>query len=66
MFSGFFCNQGDFPAKETGPILGQTKSKYEDVEFSCDQCEYKATRKDDLVPHIVINVITRQQRKEIY
>ena len=52
------------------------KSIDEDVKFPCDQCDYKATDKGNLLIHknqdmkvssfLATNVITRQQGRVIY
>ena len=53
------------------------KTIHDGVKFLCAQCDYKATQKDNLLTHIktkhelkvssflVLNVITRQQSRDI-
>ena len=70
------CGQCEYKAKQRSDLSRHTKSIHEGVKFPCEQCNYKATWKKDLLRHIksihqvssflVLNVITRQQRREVY
>ena len=62
----FPCDQCDYKATRTGPLLEHIKSIHEGVKFPCDQCDYKATLKESFSNQfikVLIFLVIRHQRK---
>ena len=51
-FKKYKCNHSNFCSDDLNRVCKLLKFIHEDINFKCDQCDFKCVRKDNLKQHI--------------